>query len=147
MLTNGDKISDFDPVFSPFVRYWTEYADQVNNAAREIFSGFDDGSQLKSWQRKWMDALSQSMDAYMRTPAFLQAMKHHTDTAIKLKQKSDDLTSELARTANIPTASDISGLFERLKCIEDTILKRLEHMDKRLEFIEVGAGREVSPRQ
>ena len=39
MLTNGDKISDFDPVFSPFVRYWTEYADQVNNTGAKFSAG------------------------------------------------------------------------------------------------------------
>ena len=87
---------------------------------------------MKSWQRRWFDAVSKSMDAYMRSPVFLQAMKQNTDAAIKIKQQADDLATEIARNANIPTASDISGLFERLHSVEEVILSRLGRIDERL---------------
>jgi hypothetical protein len=144
MVTNENKVADVEPIIGPFVRFWSDYAEQTNQVYRQLFGGLEDGSGLKSWQRKWMDALSESADAYMRTPAFLQMMKQHNDAVVKLKSKSDDLASELARNANIPTAGDISGLFERLKCIEQTILDRLKSIEDRLGGIETGVGNKLS---
>ena len=45
----------------------------------------------------------------------------HPRWLVKAKQQTDDLAAEIARNANIPTATDISGLFERLRSIEETI--------------------------
>ena len=136
--TNGA----IDPVVQPFVDFWSEYATQANNATRELLNGIDDGANIKTWQRRWFDAVSKSVDGYLRTPLFLQAMKQNTDAAVKLKRQSDDLASEIARNANIPTAGDISGLFERLHSVEEVILARLGRIDERLQVIEeqIGCG-------
>jgi hypothetical protein len=50
------------------------------------------------------------------------------------------LSKEFARNANIPTASDISGLFERLHSVEEVILGRLGRIEQRLEAIEERVG-------
>jgi hypothetical protein len=76
------------------------------------------------------------MDAYMRSPAFLQLMRQNTDLLVKAKVQADDLAAEFARNANIPTASDISGLFERLHSVEEVILSRLTRIEERLSTIE-----------
>lgn len=133
----GETNVKFDPVLQPFVDYWTSYMNQANDSARELFDGFDDGTRFKTWQRQWMDTISRSLDAYMRTPAFLEAMKQNTNAAVKIKQQADDWACEIARNANIPTTGDISGLFERLHSVEEAILRRLEKIDERLESLEV----------
>ena len=139
--TNGTA----DPVAQPFVEFWSEYAKQADGAAKQFLDGIDGAANLKTLQRRWFDAVSKSADAYMRTPLFLQAMKQNTDASVKLKQQADDLASEFARNANIPTAGDISGLFERLHSIEEIILGRLGRIDERLEAIEekIGSGEVV----
>jgi|SRR6516162_7474472 hypothetical protein len=96
----------------------------------------------RTWQRRWLEAVSQSMDAYLRSPAFLGAMKQNMDMMIKTKLQADDFTKEFARNANLPTASDLTGVFERLRSAEDAILARLAQMDRRLEAIEAGTNRE-----
>ena len=137
MSNNGETKLKFDPVMQPFVDFWSNTMQQANDATRELFDGLDDGSEFKNWQRRWMDSISQSIDAYMRTPAFLEAMKHNTNATVKFKRQADDWASEMARNANIPTAGDISGLFERLHSVEEIILKRLARIDERLESLEV----------
>jgi hypothetical protein len=129
-----------NPVVQPFVEFWTEYAKRADDTAKQFLDGIDDSANLKTWQRRWFDAVSKSADAYMRSPLFLQAMKQNTDAAVKLKRQADDLASEIARNANIPTAGDISGLFERLHSIEEIILGRLGRIDERLEAIEEKFG-------
>jgi hypothetical protein len=139
--TNGT----LDPVAKPFVDFWSDYTTKANDATREIVDGINSSFTPKSVQRKWFDAVAKSMDAYMRSPVFLQAMKHNADAVIKVKQQSDDLVTEFARNANIPMASDISGLFERLHSVEEVILARLGRIEDKLQAIEeqVGAGQLV----
>jgi hypothetical protein len=135
----------FDPVVQPFVDFWSGYIHQANDTTRELLEGINGNADVKTWQRNWYDAVSKSMDAYMRSPMFLQAMKQNTDTMIKAKLQADDLATEFARNANIPTAGDISGLFERLHSVEEVILNRLERIEERLGAIEqqIGAERPV----
>jgi hypothetical protein len=132
----------FDPIVQPFVDFWSGYIKQANDTTRNFLDGVNGNADVKTWQRRWYDAVSTSIDAYMRSPMFLQAMKQNTDTLVKAKQQADDLATEFARNANIPTASDISGLFERLHSIEEVILNRLGSIEEKLGTIEqqIGAG-------
>lgn len=144
--TNGDESLTLDPVLQPFYDFWLGYWRQADDKTRELIVGFDNGSKFKGWQRQWLDALSSSMDAFMRTPTFLEAMKRNTDAVVKLKQQIDDWTKEAARNANIPTTGDISGLFERLHSVEEVILEKLEQIEERLQALEVHAhASQLSP--
>lgn len=136
MSANNEPASGFDPMIQPFVDFWSSYIKQANDSTRELIEEFDSSTDVKTWQRQWFDAMSKSMDAYLRSPAFLQTMKHNTDVVVKMKRQADDLAAEMARNANIPTTSDISGLFERLHSIEEVILHRLAHLEERLDAID-----------
>ena len=134
--TNGAM----EPLVQPFIEFWTSYIRQANENTRQLVENFDGASDVKTWQRRWSDAVSRSMDAYLRSPMFLQAMKQNTDLMIKAKLQTDDFATEVARNANIPTAGDISGLFERLHTVEEAILQRMERIDQRLQAIEAQTG-------
>lgn len=136
MSSNGSTQLVFDPVVQPIMDFWSSYMKQADDATRHLLAGLDDGSAMKSWQRRWMEAVSKSMDAYMRTPAFLEAMKNNTNAVVKMKMQADDLAKEMARNINLPTTGDISGLFERLHSVEDVILRRLTRIDERLQVVE-----------
>jgi hypothetical protein len=137
---SDEPISQFDPVMRPFVDFWSSYLKQADDTTRELLEGLDGNADVKTWQRRWFDAVSKSMDAYMRSPIFLQGIKQNTDAMIKTKQHADDLATEFARNANIPTAGDISGLFERLHSVEEVILNRLGRIEQRLATIEQQTG-------
>jgi hypothetical protein len=143
MSNNGVTKRDFDAVLQPYFDFWSSYAKQANDTTRELLEGFDETADVRTLQRRWSDAVSKSFDAYMRSPMFLRAMKQNTDTMVKAKQQVNDLAAEFARNADIPTASDISGLFERLHSVEDVILSRLGRIEQRLQAIEeqITAGR------
>ncbi len=140
MAVESETNGAFDAVTEPIVAFWSDYVNQVNDSTREFLDGIDDQVNFKTMQRRWFDAVSKSMDAYMRTPMFLQAMKHNSDAAVKMKRQADDWANEIARNANIPTTGDISGLFERLNSTEAMILNRLGRIDERLEAIESKIG-------
>jgi hypothetical protein len=128
-----------DPVMQPFVDFWASYLKDASEATQAMFAR-GDGADLRAWQRRWLDAVSASMDAYMRSPGFLEAMKHNLDHTIQAKVHTDNLTKEIARNLDVPTVSDISGLFERMHSIEDTIVARLSAIEQRLARIEQKLG-------
>lgn len=146
MSDDREANAAFNPIAQPFVDFWSGYIKQANDATRELLEGINGGADVKTWQRRWFDAVTQSTDAYLRSPLFLQAVKQNADMVIKAKRQADDLATEIARNANIPTAGDISGLFERLHSVEEVILGRLGRIEDRLETMErkMGAGQVVS---
>jgi hypothetical protein len=140
MSEEREANAKFDPIVQPFVDFWSTYINQANDATRALFEGVNGNTDVKTWQRRWFDTVSKSMDAYMRSPMFLQAMKQNADFVVKAKRQADDLATEFARNANIPTAGDISGLFERLHSVEESVLRRLGRIDERLATIEQNTG-------
>jgi hypothetical protein len=124
-----------DPCVQPYLDFWTSYMNQAAESTRGMLENAGGGADPRALQRRWLEAVSRSMDAYMRSPLFLNAMKQNMDAVVNAKLQADDLNREFARNANIPTAADIAGLFERLRSVEDAIVSRLAEIDERLKII------------
>jgi hypothetical protein len=133
---NNAPTSGVDPSVQPFVDFWSSYIAEANDATSQLIEGLGGTTDAKSWQRRWLETVSRSMESYLRSPVFLKAMRENTDLIVKTKLRTDDLISEFARNAHIPTTSDISGLFERLHSVEEVILRRLDQIEARLTAIE-----------
>lgn len=123
-------------IVEPFVRFWSNYFQQANDSVQKAFETINGRADPDALRRQWLDAVSQSADAYLRSPAFLEAMRRNMEAVIQAKAHSNDLAKEIARNTGVPTASDISGLFERLHSIEESILDRLGKIEERLEKME-----------
>jgi hypothetical protein len=138
MSTSGNTTTP-DPSF-PFAELWTGYleqADAQSKAMLECFQSFGDPQQI---QRRWLDALSKSLDSYMRSPAFLEGLQRNLRVMTDLKASQDQVVQDIAHQVGIPLASDIFGLFERLYSVERTILSRLKAIEDRLGTIETKLG-------
>ena len=131
-MPDENPLLETNPVLEPFADFWNEYVEHGNESAKQFFASIDGQEDLEALRQKWLKTMSQSMEAYLRSPAFLQAMKHNTDMLIRMKNQTDQAAKEFARNAGIPTVDDISGLFERLHTIEHAILERLSQIDQRL---------------
>ena len=129
---------DADPIVQPYMDFWTGYFNQAAESAQKMFQSAIGGADPRAAQRRWLEAVDRSLDAYMRSPTFLNAMKQNIEFVTKAKLQMDDLNKEFARNANIPTAADIGGLYERLRSVEDMILSRLGEIDERLEVVAHG---------
>ena len=87
-------------------------------------------------QRRWLDAVSRSLDDFMRTPTFLELLKNNLKAVTDLKGMHDQVVEDTARQLGMPMAKDITGLYERLHSTEQTILDRLSAIEERLSAIE-----------
>jgi hypothetical protein len=120
----------------PFAAFWSNYleqADAQSKAMLEYFQAMGDPQQL---QRRWLETLSRSLDGYMRSPAFLEALQRNLKAMTDLKAFQDQMVQDAARHVGVPLAGDIYGLFERLHSVEQTILARLKAIEWRLKAIE-----------
>ena len=83
-----------------------------------------------------MESLSQSMDGFMRTPAFLEVLKQSLKRMIDLKLMQDQVVQAVSQQTGLPLAADVAGVSERIQSVEQTILKQLAKLDDRLQAIE-----------
>jgi hypothetical protein len=133
---NASQTDAYEAAFRPLFEFWKTYAEQSAEQVRGLMTGAREAYDPAALRRHWLDALSQSLDAYMRTPAFLEAMHRNLEMATQLKSSAEDWARDFSRSTGIPRLSDISGLFARLQIGQEAILARLGAIEHRLEALE-----------
>jgi hypothetical protein len=136
MSGNSDTNTKVAEPATTVAQFWTDWFSQSNEQATAFLDAIRPLGDSQSMQRRGLDAVSQSLDGFMRTPAFLEAMQRNLKMVTDLKTLQDQFTHDAARQAGLPTAADITGLFERLNSVEQEILSRLNVIETRLKTIE-----------
>ena len=130
---NSAAVVDPATAMATFWAQWLEQSSRGTQALLEVMQTAGDPQQL---QRRWLDAVSRSLDDFMRTPAFLELLKINLKAMTDFKGLQDQVIEDTARQLGMPLAKDITGLFERLHSTEQTILARLQAIEDRLKAIE-----------
>jgi len=138
--SNEGGFSAADPA-RDFLEFWKNYFEQTAIQTRILVEGMQEG---KSLDRKSLDqlhaqgleSLSQSLEGFMRTPAFLEVLKQSLKRMIDLKRMQDQVSQSVAQQTGLPMAADVTGVFERVHSAEQTILARLGMLDDHLKAIE-----------
>jgi len=120
-------------LIASFWTQWLEQSSRGTQALLEVMQGTGDPQQL---QRRWLDAISRSLDDFMRTPTFMQLVGNNLKAVTDLKGMQDQVIQDTARHFGMPLAADITGLFERLHSTEQNIVNRLLAIEERLKAIE-----------
>lgn len=122
---------------------WAQCFEQANDQARVMLAALNQAGDPGEIQKRWLEAVGQSLDGFMRTPAFLESMRQNLKLMTDLKSMQDQYIQDTGRALGIPLATDIAGLYERLHSHEHAILDRLGDIEERLRGIEaaLGAGR------
>jgi len=129
------RISAADPA-RDFLEFWTNYFEQTAIQTRILLEGMQGGKSLDQLHTQGLESLSQCLDGFMRTPAFLEVLKQSLKRMIDLKQMQDQMSQSVAQQTGLPLAADVTGVFERVHSAEQTILKQLAKLDDRLKAIE-----------
>lgn len=116
--------------------FWTQWMEQSSRGTQALLEAMQTAGDPQQVQRRWLDAVSQSLESYMRTPAFMEMMKQQLKVVTDLKAAQDQVLQGTARQFGMPLAADIGGLYERLHSTEQTILNRLRAIEDRLKAIE-----------
>ena len=116
--------------------FWTQWLEQSSRGTQALLEAMQTVGDPQQIQRRWLDAVSQSLDDFMRTPTFLELLGNNLKTITDLKGMQDEVIQDTARHFGLPLAADITGLFERLHSTEQNIIKRLQAIEERLKAIE-----------
>lgn len=130
---NSSAVADPSTMMASFWAQWLEQSSRGTQALLEAMQSAGDPQQL---QRRGLDAVSHSLDDFMRTPMFLELVRNNLKAITDLKGMQDQVIQDTARQFGMPLAADITGLFERLHSTEQNILNRLIAIEERLKAIE-----------
>jgi hypothetical protein len=130
-----------------FLDFWRNYFEQTAIQTRVVLESMQGGKALEQLHHQWLDSLSQSLDAFMRTPAFIEVLKQTLKRMVEMKALQDRMTLSISQYAGQPETPDIAGVLERLRDTEQSILSRLAAIESRLEAIESKVNlRQAAPR-
>ena len=136
MSGNSSKTAEAaDAQANPFAEWWSNYLEQAGAQAQAAMQGLQSFSDPRRFEQSWLEALSNSLEGLMRSPAFLEALKINLKAMTDLKKFQDQVIEDTARHVGVPLATDVHGLFERLNAIEQSILVRLTAIEKRLDAL------------
>ena len=116
--------------------FWTQWLEQSTRGTQALLEAMQSAGDPQQLHRHWLDAVSRSLDEFMRTPTFLQLVGNNLKAVTDLKGMQDQVIQDTARHFGLPMAADITGLFERLHSTEQNIINRLQAIEERLKAIE-----------
>ena len=120
----------------PWVEYWMSLYEQNTEWTKSLMAGVPPDVDPTTVRKQWMGAMSKSIEAYLRTPAFLEYMRRNAEAMTATKITSELAKREIARQSGMPHIEDISGLYDRLETAHEVVLARLQSIENRLEAIE-----------
>jgi ribosomal protein L16 Arg81 hydroxylase len=136
MSGNSDSKTGAAAPPNAMAEMWATLFEQSNQQARAMLEMMKSAGDPQGLQRRWLDAMAQTLDSFMRTPAFLEAMQQNLKMMADLKTTQDRFLQDSARQLGLPLAADVTGLFERINSVEQTILGRLKAIEAKLKTLD-----------
>lgn len=133
---NGQSPAGPDDLASSLFSFWTQWMEQSARGPQAVLEMVQKGGDPQQFQRQWLDAVARSLDEFMRSTAFLEAMKQNLKVVTDMKALQGKALGDTARHLGLPVAEDITDLAERLRSAEQTIVRSLKAIEDRLQAIE-----------
>jgi hypothetical protein len=115
---------------------WAGFFQQADAQSRVILECFAWFYDPRTVRRLWLEAWSQALDGYLRSPAFLESMRTGLEMMSYFKAFQSQFLGDFARHAGVPLASDMEELAESLRRTEQVLVSQLKAIENRLANIE-----------
>src|SRR5882672_3239504 len=103
-----------------FQKIWMESMSKMMQTAFTVSPNSPPPEVLRQIRSGIFQALAQSWEEFMRSPQFLEGMKHWMESAINFRKMTNDFMAKVRNEMQAPSRDDI-----------DTILLSIRHMEKR----------------
>ncbi|MCG8448660.1 MAG: hypothetical protein MI725_03645 [Pirellulales bacterium] len=127
---------EHESVVQPFLELWSSYLERTMEATKAILEGSFSQVRDHAKQKESFEAVSKSLDDFLRSPVFLQAMKQHVDSIIEAKRAGINLATTIDQDENLTSDDNINEILQRFSGTEQMILNRLDQIERRLDKIE-----------
>ncbi len=123
----------FSAMWSEWMRNWTQAA----GAASASTAPPDMSAQMR---KAFFESMSQQADQYMRSEAFLAAMKQAMDNALGWQQMLNQYLQKGVSAVQMPTRADADHIVRLVRGMEDRLIGKLDAVTQRVERLEKAAG-------
>jgi len=126
------------PGADAFAQFWTDF--MKRSASVGVAAAPPAPDVMTQMRKAFFDALAEHADRYMRSEAFLQAMKQSMDSTLAWQQQMNEFLHRSLAAAQMPSHTDTDHTVMLLRGMEDRIMARLDEMAERIERIEAAAS-------
>jgi len=124
-----------------FIRMWSDSCSRIMQAALSAPPDAIPPEILRQIRSGLLQSMSQSWDAYLRSPQFMEGMQQMLEGAVAFRKMTADMFTKGRQETQGVSREDIDGLRGEIRQSEDRILAMVEDLAKRLE----GLGRTTPP--
>lgn len=109
--------------------FWTEFARLVASAPFQT-AGPEAFQQMR---RALLDTMAQQADAFLRSEAFLNAMKQTLDSSLAWQQMVNQYLQKGLSAMQMPTGADTGQIAQLVRGLEQRLSRRIDALERRLE--------------
>lgn len=127
------------PLADPFSNFWGEFVKWTTPAGTAPASPSKEA--MQHMRSMFFDVMASQADQFMRSEAFLSAMKQGMDNALAWKKALNEMLQKGLSAAQIPSRADADHLVTLVRGMEERVLKKLEDLSARVQRLEKSGGR------
>lgn len=120
----------------PFTAFWTEFWQRAGGAGAPAAAPQTEF--FEQARKAFFSAWSQYFDEYLRSEAFLSAMKQAMDNALAWQKTVNETLQKGLAAAQVPSREDADHLVMLVRGMEDRLVAKLDDLAARVEALERG---------
>jgi len=131
----------------PFTKFWSDMMAQMSGAAGSSGAGASPSGPFgafgpsqeevaRQMRQAFFDSWARYAEDYMRSDAFLDAMKKSMDQALAFKQQINEFLTKSLRESQMPTQDDTDSILLAVRRLEERVLDRLAALTRRVDAME-----------
>lgn len=134
MPMSGDKPPSPFPGLDPFVSMWNDFAGRMAAVGMTPPPAGSDAAQ--QMRRAFFDSMAQYFDQFMRSEAFLSAMRQSMENGLAMQHMINQQLQKSLNAMQMPSRVDTDHVTMLVRGVEDRLLDRIEELHKRIDRIE-----------
>ncbi len=117
----------------PFTSFWSDF---LQRAASVGFTPPPQAEFVDQVRKAFFTALSEHMDQFLRSDAYLRTMKQAMDHSLAWQQTMNEYLQRGLQTAQMPSRQDSDHLVTLIRGLEERVLRRLDDVERRIGQLE-----------
>lgn len=130
----SDKSQSPFPSLDPFMQMWNDFAGRMSAVGMTPPAASSDGAQ--QMRRAFFDSMAQYFDQYMRSDAFLSAMRQSMESGLAMQNMVNQQLQKGLNSMQMPSRVDTDHVAMLIRGVEDRLLDRIDELHKRIDRME-----------
>lgn len=130
---NGFSDGNFTKGSDAVSAFWADLMSKMSSASFGRPAQSPQDEMFRQMRQAFFDSWGQYCEEFMRSPAFLEAMKKNMENALAFRQQINEFLSRALHEGQAPARSDTDSILLVLRSLEDRVLSRVEELSNRVD--------------